>query len=612
MAIICNDNIASKAASMEHLSGPVILCCFCMSSVAYWHVFVVVDYLLRKWVPDVYKRLEHEDIVRKLNPYLIMIVRMIIGLFVSLPACVQAIHTTPWGVYQPLSTSGQVCVVSQLVVWSNELPVARLFSPELFVHHLLCLAATSNILISPPVHQIKPLYIYFASLVGDIGPGSVMILKTIGYHPHTSRLMFWVSLASTSILIFCRVGCAFYTVTHVLTDPFNLADWVWVLAVMLFGFYSLYSAFRNLKWLGVIRVHPVQYRVTYFCRFIVPVAHTMLGVACGLTLLSTLFLYGLYLDRPLRAPEIGLISINGLVAAAIGLTGAIITGIALPYGSSRSNPWGSQYLQVGILLAGLWAHRITKLTGDVDRETILSSIGVSLPLFQAIARLAHYYSAKDAVVASNEKLCPDEAPAKKHLQMMCENITIFLVSLALLASNILTVSEAGRLAVAACAVNQLRVCSNIIPLSCESSQGIARVLFTMARIVVDHFVVAFLVAARRIRPEASCSDVASNYLLLGGTVAASLASKGAVTIRKPCEVVTKVRKTRKWNPAIFIFVFMCILQAMLLKKYLSFEAGSREISVGFKNFRAILSDPITWAGLLHLSSLPVVVLSGLG
>ncbi|RSM20065.1 hypothetical protein CDV31_001144 [Fusarium ambrosium] len=597
---------------MEHLSGPVILCCFCMSSLAYWHVFVAVDYLLYKWAPDVYKRLEREDIVRKLNPYLIMIVRMIIGLFISLPACVQAVHTTPWGVDQPLSTSGQVCVVSQLVVWSNELPVTRLFSPELFVHHLMCLGATSNILLSPSVHQIKPLYIYFASLVGDIGPGSVMILKTIGYHPHTSRLMFCVSLASTSILIFCRVGCAFYTVTHVLTDPLNVADWVWVLAVMLFGFYSLYSAFRNLKWLGVIRVHPVQYRVTYFCRFMVPVAHTMLGVACGITLLSTLFLYGLYLDRPLRASEIGLISINGLVAAAIGLTGAIIAGITLPYGSSRSNPWGSQYLQFGILLAGLWAYRITKLTDLVDRDTILSSLGVNLPLFQAIARVAHFYSAKDAVAASDEKLHLDEAPAKRHLQMMCENITIFVVSLALLASNILTISEAGRLAVAACAVNQLRVCSNIVPLSCEAPHRIARILFSIARIAMDHFAVAFLVAARHIRSEASWSDVASNYLLLGGTVAASLASKSAVTIRKPCEVVTKVRKTRKWNPAIFIFVFMCMLQAMLVKKYLFFEAGGREISTGFKNFRAILSDLITWAGVLHLSSLPVVVLSGLG
>ncbi|RSM14659.1 hypothetical protein CEP52_001187 [Fusarium oligoseptatum] len=597
---------------MEHLSGPVILCCFCMSSLAYWHVFVAVDYLLYKWVPDVYKRLEREDIVRKLNPYLIMIVRMIIGLFISLPACVQAVHTTPWGVDQPLSTSGQVCVVSQLVVWSNELPVTRLFSPELFVHHLMCLGATSNILLSPSVHQIKPLYIYFASLVGDIGPGSVMILKTIGYHPHTSRLMFCVSLASTSILIFCRVGCAFYTVTHVLTDPLNVADWVWVLAVMLFGFYSLYSAFRNLKWLGVIRVHPVQYRVTYFCRFMVPVAHTMLGVACGVTLLSTLFLYGLYLDRPLRASEIGLISINGLVAAAIGLTGAIIAGITLPYGSSRSNPWGSHYLQFGILLAGLWAYRITKLTDMVDRDTILSSSGVNLPLFQAIARVAHFYSAKDAVAASDEKLFLDEAPAKRHLQMMCENITIFVVSLALLASNVLGISEAGRLAVAACAVNQLQVCSNIIPLRCEAPHRIARILFSIARIAMDHFVVAFLVAARHIRAEASWSDVASNYLLLGGTVAASLASKSAVTIRKPCEVVTKVRKTRKWNPAIFIFVFMCMLQAMLVKKYLFFEAGGREISTGFKNFRAILSDPITWAGVLHLSSLPVVVLSGLG
>ncbi|KAF4976643.1 hypothetical protein FZEAL_6724 [Fusarium zealandicum] len=578
---------------MEHLNGPVLLCSFFMSSVAYWHAFLVVEYLLRTSTPSLYERLQREDILRKLNPLLLMLTRMVIGLVVSLPACVQAASTTPWGVGYPLNTSGQICIVSQVAVWSNELPLTRYYSSELFVHHLLCLVATANIVISPPVHQIKPLYLYFASLVGDIGPGSVMVFKVTGRQPETSRLMYYAVAASTSILIFCRVGCAFYTLTHVLVDPYNLADWVWALAVMLFGSYSLFGALRNLRWLGIVGVDPVRFRATYFYRFMVPMSHSVLAAACGGTLLSTLFIYGLYLDRPLRPLEIGFLSMHGLVSAAIGLTGTVVTRIAYPYNASRSDPWGSWYLQLGVLLAGVWASKVTMFTDRVERGTFLSALGINLPLFQAIARMAHYYCAKDAAAVSDEKVFMDNIPARIHLEMALGNATIFLVSLILLTLNILTASEAARMTISACILIQLSISTGILPLAVANSHGYSGFLLALALSALGPCVVLFGITAHYIRPAVSIDEAVYNYLLLGGTIVAAINSTGAAGSR-PCAVLPKPRRRKTWKPYAAVFMFMCILQVMLVKKHMNFEAEAPEVSVGFKNFRAILSDPVTW------------------
>jgi hypothetical protein len=594
---------------MDHLSGPVLLSGFLMSSIVYWHVFLVIDYLLQRLAPTIYERLKLQDQLRKLNPLILTIVRMSIGLTVSLPSCVQAARTTPWGVDQPLNTAGQVCIVSQLAVWSNELPLVRMYSLELFIHHILCLFAAANIILSPPIHQIKPLYIYYASMVGDIGPGSVMILRMTGHSIKTSRLMYCVSLGSTLILIFCRIGSAFYTLTHVLTDPYNTTDWVWVIGVLLFGSYSLHTASCHLRRLGIIKVDPDRYRITCFSRFTIPVSHLFLALACSASLLSTLFLYGLYLDRPLNHAEIHALSLHNLIAVAVGLTGAVIARLAYPYNVIWSNPWGRFYLPLGMILTSIWISVITNYIDEVARGAFLASMGVTTPLLCAIARLAQYYSAKD-VITAREKPQAEDNWARRHKEMARENAVIFVVSLVLLTFRILDLPEAARLAVAACLVVQFRYRWNFVPLAAANLHGIARFLVAIMLSVLEPGFIIFSAAARYIRDEASCTDVVLNYALLGGTVLAAVSISGGKTKPILHEAVPKPCNARKPHPLIILFLFLCILQAITARRYVMFEKGIAKTCLGFENFRVVLSSPFTWVGLLHMASLPLVVLRG--
>ncbi|KAI6760749.1 hypothetical protein HG530_009609 [Fusarium avenaceum] len=594
---------------MDHLSGPVLLSGFLMSSIVYWHVFLVIDYLLRRLAPTVYERLKLQDQLRKLNPLILTIVRMSIGLTISLPSCVQAARTTPWGVDQPLNTAGQICVVSQLAVWSNELPLVRMYSLELFIHHILCLFAAANIILSPPIHQIKPLYIYYASMMGDVGPGSVMILRMAGHSVKTSRLMYCVSLGSTLILIFCRIGGAFYTLTHVLTDPYNPTDWVWVIGVLLFGFYSLHTASCHLRRLGIIKLDSDRYRITCFSRFTIPMSHLFLALACSASLLSTLFLYGLYLDQPLSHAEIHSLSLHSLIAVAVGLTGAVIARLAYPYNVIWSNPWGRFYLPLGMILTSVWISAMTNYIGGVARTTYLTSIGVTVPLFCAIARLAQYFSAKDAIVA-REKPHADGNWARRHREMARENAVIFFVSLALLTVKALDLPEAARLAVAACLVVQFRYRWNFVPLAAANLHGVAGIIVATIISVLEPGFIIFAAAARYIRDEASFAHVGLNYALLGGTVLAAVSISGGKTKPIPYEAVSKPCEARRSHPLIILFLFICILQAIMARRYIMFEKGSTKTCLGFENFRFVLSSPFTWVGLLHMASLPLVVLRG--
>ncbi|KAF5980494.1 hypothetical protein FCOIX_4750 [Fusarium coicis] len=592
---------------MEHLNGPTILSGFLMSSAVYWHVYYLAEYLLRKYAPTVHERLKNEDELRKLMPLVIALVRMAFGLTVVLPSCVQAARTTPWGVDQPLNNAGKVCVVSQLAVWSNELPQTRFYSMELFVHHILCILATANVILSPPIHQIKPLYIYFASQLGDLGPGSVMILRMAGYRLKTSKLLYTVSLGSTLLLILGRIGSAAYTLTHALTDPYNLADWVSAVGILVFGSYSTYTAFQHLRRLEIIRVDPVKYKVTYLCQFAVPISHSLLAVACSATLLSSLVLYGIYLGRPLSPGETHRLSLHSLIAVALGITGALVTRLAYPHNASRSNPWGRLYVPFGTILTVACISLISTFTSYVDHDTVMASIGVSLPLFFSLARVAQYYAAKDV----EAKLLPGDSFIRRHVEIALEHAVIFVILLGILIVNLLSLPEAARLSIAACLVVQLRCHrGGIIPLAADI-HGLAGTFLAIVLIVFEPGFIVLAITGRFIRLESSWSAIFQNYLLLGGTVIAAIFVPRSGTASRPCETMKKPCRSKRVHPITITFVFFFILQAMMILKYMTFDRKTPEICPGFVNFRSIFSDFYTWVGALHMASLPVIVLRGL-
>ncbi|CAF3630474.1 unnamed protein product [Fusarium graminearum] len=592
---------------MEFPSCPMLLSSFLMSSVVYWNAYFVVDYLIWKYAQDVYYRLE-EDELRKLCPLILMILRAAFGLFFTLPSCVLAATTTPWGVNQPLNSFGQLCVVSQAAGWANELSLIRFYSFELFVHHIICLLVTSNIILSPAVHQIKPLYIYFASLVGDVGPVAVSILRLLGYRLKTSKHMWWISFASTMILIFCRIGCAFYTLTQVLTDPYNLTDWVWVLSVLLFGTYSIFNAIRNLQRLELIKVDPNRYRVKYFSKLDVPIANMFLALACSASLLSTLFMYGIYLDRPLRMGETHLISLHGLIAVAIGLTGALLLIMTRTGNCHLQDPWGALYVPFGVLITGHWAKFITRYTTFIDRDTLLGSMGISVPLFFAFSRVAQYYTVKDAAVASNEKRPVDGGYNRLHLESVIEHITIFFMSLSFSAFNDMDPSETARLAICASLIVQLRN-PREDPLAFVTPPETIPSLASLAKLPGPKLVI-ILITAWYVGNRSTSIDAMQARVALGFVVLMAICISKPLMASKPCEGISAPRKSKRYHPITILYVFFGTLQAILVWKYATFEGGKTETSLGFKNFRSVLSDPFTWVGLLHMASLPIVVLRG--
>ncbi|KAF5612221.1 uncharacterized protein FTJAE_14114 [Fusarium tjaetaba] len=596
---------------MEHFNGPTILSGFLVSSVVYWHVYYLAEYLLGKYAPAVHERLKNEDELRKLVPLVITLVRMAFGLTVVLPSCVQAARTTPWGVDQPLNNAGKVCVVSQLALWSNELPQTRFYSMELFVHHMACLLATANVILSPPIHQIKPLYIYFASQLGDLGPGSVMTLRMAGYKLKTSKLLYAVSLGSTLLLILGRIGSAVYTLTHALTDPYNLADWISAVGILVFGSYSTYTAFQHLRRLEIIRVDPVRYKVTYLYQFAVPISHSLLAVACSATLLSSLVLYGIYLGRPLSPGETHRLSLHSLIAVALGITGTLVARLAYPHNASRSNPWGRLYVPFGTILTVACVSRISTFTSYVDHDTVMASIGVSLPLFFSLARVAQYYAAKDVEVARDAKLPPADSFIRRHVEAALEHAVIFVILLGILIVNLLSLPEAARLSIAACLVLQLGChWGDIIPLAADI-HGLAGTFVAIVIMVFEPGFIAFATTGRFIRLESSWSAIFQNYLLLGGTVIAAIFVPPSGTASRPCETMKKPCRSKRVHPITIFFVFFFILQAMMISKYMTFDRKTPETCPGFVNFRSIFSDVYTWVGALHMASLPVVVLRGL-
>jgi hypothetical protein len=130
--------------------------------------------------------------------------------------------------------------------------------------------------------------------------------------------------------------------------------------------------------------------------------------------------------------------------------------------------------------------------------------------------------------------------------------------------------------------------------------------------VLEPGFIVFAAAARYIRDEASFAHVVLNYALLGGTVLAAVSISGGKTKPIPYEAVSKPCEARKSHPLIILFLFLCILQAITAKRYIMFEKGSIKTCLGFENFRVVLSSPFTWMGLLHMASLPLVVLRGAG
>ncbi|KAK7408989.1 hypothetical protein QQX98_008808 [Neonectria punicea] len=526
--------------------GPMLFCGLVLAMCAWWSLLPLGETIVKRLNPTLYDYLNREHRDKKLLPIIMMTVRLVLGTAITLPSCAHAALTTPWGLGQPMSISGQICVGSQVTVWAAELGPVRNWSTELFAHHIICLVVTANVVMSPPIHQIKPLYIFFASQLGDLGPGIISVMKMVGKRPHSSTFMYSLVLGWTSWIVSSKVGTALWSIGNALETPYRMGDWVWTFSLLFWAFYSLYVAHRNLKWLKVIEGDPLRpYSIVFAHRLTIPLSHLVLGAAFSTTLLSTFFVYGLYRTQALTPSDLTKLCFLGLLGAALGLTSAMGMRVVFPVKASQTDPWGRDlYLHYGMLIVAWWVYYGGGSTLDAGSSTILSALALNVPLFQSLAKMSYYISARDAATrflppdseAEDEKPIPaapamaklDKTAVKGHLGMARANLTIFLIAVGLLVCNVLNLSEAGVLAVGASLVSQLARSPGMIydSLGDSTVATFLHALLTSVGVVLELSILVYEIAARQLRTDnTSFSGVVSDYALIGAAVAAGFASE---------------------------------------------------------------------------------------
>jgi hypothetical protein len=239
----------------------------------------------------------------------------------------------------------------------------------------------------------------------------------------------------------------------------------------------------------------------------------------------------------------------------------------------------------------------------------LGSIGISVPLFLAFSRAAQYYTAKDAALTFDKNRSADGSYIKLHKESVTKHAAIFFISLGFLAFGVMSPPETARLAICASLIVKLRHRRDSAPLAAENldeaNESSMTILFNYLQPVLGTISIAWYIGTKSTSLNASLARV-----VLGATVLMAVCISRELTVSTPCKEISAPHRSRRFHPIKFLYVFFCTLQAMLVWKYVTFEGGTSEVSLGFKNFRSVLSDPFTWVGILHMASLPIVILRG--
>ncbi|KAH7161348.1 hypothetical protein EDB81DRAFT_755904 [Dactylonectria macrodidyma] len=636
------------------ISGPLLFTMFVLCICAWWASFAFIESSMRKFCPALYHRLNNESRAKKLLPFIMMSMRLVLGVLVTFPTCAYGAIFTPWGFGQKLDHVGEICLATQATVWATELGMMRDYSPELFVHHIVCLLVLANIALSPPIHQLKLLFILFSTQLGDLGAGSIAVLKLVGKRPATSKTLYGAVIVSTIWASCSKVGTGFWAVSNSLQYPYRGCDWIWTFSLLFWASYTLFASYRNLKWIGIIKSHPLRpYSLVLFNRVTVPISHIFLGGAFGLSLMSTVFTYGMNHTQTLTSSDLTTLCGLSLLGVSLGFTSAVAMRVFYPVKASLTDPWGRDlYLHYGMLVVAWWTYSATQGDPTVDGSTMMSALTLNMPLFQAIAKVSYSYSVRDAATHfmpphpedADEKPIP-VAPAmaeisktaiKAHIGVARTNLAIFLIGVALLACNVLDLPAAGTLTLGASLVSQLVRSPGMIYNSLNGSavSSFLHALLTSIGIVIELSILVYQIAARQTRMgRTSLPSVVSDYALIGATVAAGFASEHLLADKKktgkpaPKSTTSEEPTTSEASrgsgmppkkgglisPMVFSVSCAALTQGFMLYEVIRYSGPQvlPDPGIGFKNFRDILTSPQVWISAVLAVCHPVLLLKAI-
>ncbi|KAI5467785.1 hypothetical protein BGZ63DRAFT_336570, partial [Mariannaea sp. PMI_226] len=570
-------------------------------SIIWWFTYLAAEPIFLKVHPSLYNRLKEEGREKRLIPFILFFMRIFYGLLITFPTCTYAALTAPWGHGVPLNRAGEICMASQVTVWSTELGLLLPFSFELFLHHIVCLVVTANVVWSPAVHPIRPIYILFATQLGDLPPCGILLLKM------------------------------------------TVRDWIWVFCLLFWVAYCILTVYKNLRWLRVINSNPLRpYSLVVCDRLHVSTSRLVLGFGFGMTLLSTLFLYGLNLETPLTEPDLKALAVLGALGAAVGLTSAMGLRALLPVKAPQTEPWGRDiYLHYAMFIVGWWACSGTASAPGIDPTTLMASLALNVPLHQGVSKLSHYISAKDAATyyiwpdlePSDEKPIP-AAPAmaqlpedifKEHIGTSQASFTMYFISVALLSFDYLNSTEAGSLALGATLLSQLLRSPRMIYDSLTDTFSLApflHALLSCVGVVLGLIILIYDVSSRqnRIQDSANTSTSISWALMMGTTILAGFAvefilkpKKTLWNKREKRELLTAKAKKKRGgilSPSSLTCIALFNAQIIIGAEVIRYSGAEPEAKpgIGFANFMKILKSPTVWTAVMAAGIMPNLLL----
>lgn len=381
---------------------------FIFGCAIYWLLHQSIEHGFRILAPNTYSKL-NADRMAKLQVCVSMIARAVIGALFTVPSCLIAARDTPWEYGQRMSIPGSICVVSQAVPFISELQLQLETSFQVLIHHLLCLVIMGNVLAFPKVHMVKPLYIFFASQMGDVSVAVYKCCRALGVRPRDSWYVYATKLWSTAVLVFSKTASAFYCANNILTSPNRLLNWIWMFCMVFFCVYNSDRTGFNMAYIGlataaregprgIIFLH--RYRIS---RFRMAIAFAIVAAIMIMTLT-----YAFILQRKLRPGELGLVWLTAIlfaiVASVITKTsvyfwGQYMGGIGLLPETDDTALRGCAYIRLGtVLLCGIISAGTVSATNGfisgfrLSPAALAGAAAMTLIMWDSMMRLAIYAS----------------------------------------------------------------------------------------------------------------------------------------------------------------------------------------------------------------------------
>ena len=434
----------------------------------------------------------------------------------STPICLTAFAFTDasadrLGLARSMAPMEKVCLGSRAVLWMSELPLLS-HSLTYVVHHILSISSLAVVLAQGL--PLRPLYLIYAGLITELCSDTTAIMKFHGWNHTNSTLFASVASINAIAMLLLRALPAVVFIPFYLLPTWSNPTLAYMAAVAFYVGWLLWLAFKQLVTLGHVRFVLARPAQIWFCESVrISIFSVFFGLAVVLAQTTTAITYCWGRNAPIGTPESRDIAIIGLGAVVAGFSGAqLANGWILAVAEKKSEGTGtkpteavmaqaprqvsarpdskiglaeasdqsSEYasfngrmnagtngskrqitiwsclsgisVQGGVLFSAFWVLLSHKFTIFVDTSLLLASMGLSLPLGEAVGRVGCYFGGCCGSISNK-----DGRRLHPALQILCAslNFLVFLCLVAALVEGSVNVRTAGVMAVLANAATRL-------------------------------------------------------------------------------------------------------------------------------------------------------------